>query len=200
MEKKEHTNLDIKTILAQLDANQLLELKETLNNLKFFGAHEIILGSFIRKYYSEKYGFYDGSGHSNVSRISYSEIFLYNSSTKRDALTEEDLDKTYNTHLENEGNMGEIYTFRPCKSDMFPMTLESEAILYHLPYQDLYTDYDRLKLLDFYNKWCAIKIKEKPFAVHYGESQKIILPLRQYKKENDGSIIALRPLQYFERR
>ena len=61
-------------VLEQLDAKQLLELREKLNSLNFFTASDLVLGTYERYYYNETYGWADGEGYSNLIKVSYSEI------------------------------------------------------------------------------------------------------------------------------
>lgn len=189
---------NVNAVLTQLNAEQLFELREKLNVLKFAGAHEIKLGSIRRYYYNETYGFYDGDGHSNTEKISYSEIFLYNTVTERDALTGENLDQSYQTHFEDFGNAGELYTFVPNKEDgVFEMTLESQAKKFELPFQEYYSEYEVSMLLDFYSSWLEIQIKNGTRFHITRNGGKIILPYRQYEKTENGIIKAMRSLQFF---
>lgn len=187
-------------ILTKLDASQLLKLREKLLSLKFVSASDLVFGCFRKHYYSGTCSWSDGTGYSIVDRYSYSEIILYNKITERDALTGENLDESYHTFIEGVGPMGERYTFLPCPvsrtSEMREMTLKEEAIRYQLPRQDLYSDYDILKLLRLYNDWYRFKINEIPFSVT-SQKEKILLPIRQYEEGDHGKVLALKPLQYF---
>lgn len=181
-------------VLEQLDAKQLLELREKLNSLNFFTASDLVLGTYERYYYNETYGWADGEGPSKTIEVSYSEIFLYNKLTKRDALTGENLDGTWQTRVDDVGPMGEIYTFIPCKgTEISEMTLENLAKYYQLPYQDYYSDYNSLELLKFYDALLRKTSNRLSFKV----VRERILPLRQYEELGNGKVRALKPLQYF---
>lgn len=185
-------------VLTQMDAKQLLELKEKLNGLTFVSPYDLVFGCFKKHYYNEIYGWSDGTGHSKSTRKSFSEIFLYNTVTKCDALTGENLDESYQTRVEDMGSMGEIFTFCPSKIDgVWKVTLENEAKQYQLPFQEWYTEYDCLKLYEFYTSWCKIQMDSKCYYYITRSEEKIKLPYRQYEKTEDGAIRALKPLQYF---
>ena len=182
-------------VLEQLDAKQLLELREKLNSLNFFTARDLVLGTYERYYYNETYGWADGEGPSKTIEVSYSEIFLYNKLTKRDALTGENLDGTWQTRVDDVGPMGEIYTFIPCKgTEISEMTLENLAKYYQLPYQDYYSDYNSLELLKFYDALLRKTGNRLSFKV----VRERILPLRQYEELENGKVRALKSLQYFK--
>lgn len=190
--------LNYEDVLRQLNAKQLLELKEKLNSLSFVAISDLVLGTYEKYYYNETYGWANGDGYSKIINISYSEIILYNKFTKRDALTGENLDKTWQTRVEDVGPMGEIYTFIPCKGTKInEMTLENLAKYYQLPYQDYYSDYNILELLKFYDTFFR-KIGNKLSFKIVREREEIILPFRQYEEFEDGKVRALKPLQYFK--
>ena len=187
--------LNYEDILRKLDAKQLLELREKLNSLNFFPARDLVLGTYERYYYNETYGWADGEGYSKLIKVSYSEIFLYNKLTKRDALTGENLDGTWQTRVEDVGTMGEIYTFIPCSgTEIREMNLENLANYYQLPYQDYYSDYNSLELLNFYD----VLLRKTGNRLFFKEVRERILPLRQYEELGNGKVRALKPLQHFK--
>lgn len=189
--------MKFKEFLTNLSPNELIELKKELESLVVVSASNLIFGCFKKCSYGETYAWSDGSGYSKFSNNSYSEIILYNKITSRDALTDEDLNSSW--FLSEDGRKsGEEYTFLPCKVDeMYKMSLKQEALMYQIPYQEWYSNYDRSKLLQFYLNWYKLIKDYKISFTLTREEGKIQLPCRQYEEGEDGMIRALKPLQYF---
>lgn len=185
-------------ILSQFSASELLEMQKELEALTFVPAHDLVFGTYKKHFFDETYGWAEGGGYSRVDRYSWSEIFLYNALTKKDALTGEDLDCGYQTHFEDLGHCGTIYTFVPViDSSKTDMTLENQGTLYEIPFQALYSDLDNLQLLAFYNSWREQKEKEAKFVIK-SNNQNLILPIREYEIHEGNVVRALKPLQYFD--
>lgn len=188
----------IDDVLTQMNANELLKLRERLNGLNFVSPNDLVFGCY-RKYFScEPFGWMDGNFYSKTETTTYSEILLYNTVTKCDALTGENLDKTYQTLPEESVSRREIYVFNPSEKDgVGTVTLLDQAKEYGLSYQDFYLESDSLKLLELYNFWVNEQIRRGLCYNIIRGKEKIVLPYRQYEKTENGVVRALRPLQYF---